>query len=158
MDLLGERGVNARLVVAGVGELEGEVKRAGGDRIDLLGYISDRDLLARLYAVSDVFVFPSKHEPYGLVPLEALAAGLPVVCPDSGGVTEYSDSPAVRSVKPEAEVFADAIQELAGADREELRALARSQAERFPWERTFERQLALYEEMVRIGVTRPTRR
>lgn len=155
MDKLAEKGVDARLVVAGVGP---EVDAIKGERIDLLGYISDRVLLAKLYASSDVFVFPSKDEPYGLVPLEALSAGLPVVCPDSGGVLEYSDSDAVRSIAPTAEGFAEAIIELTGKDQEILRSLARKQAERFPWSSFFERQLALYEEMIRIGVTRPARR
>jgi alpha-1,6-mannosyltransferase len=153
MSELARRGLNAKLVVAGVGELAREMKEAGEGRIELLGYISDKEFLASLYASSDVFVFPSLREPYGLVPLEALAAGLPVVCPDSGGVREYSDSPAVRSVSPTAESFADAIIELTNGDRSRLRKLAREQAERFPWERTFERQLVVFEEMIRRGVT-----
>ncbi len=131
---------------------------AGHGDIDLIGYIGDRQALARLYASADVFVFPSAQEPYGLVPLEALASGLPVVCPNSGGVLEYSESEAVRSVPPTPEDFAGAVLDFMGQDREELRRLARQQAERFPWEQTFERQLRVYEEMIRIGVTRPTRR
>ena len=158
MEELRRRKVRARLVVAGVGELEAELREAGEEDIDLVGYITDRELLAGLYASADVFVFPSLHEPYGLVPLEALAAGLPVVCPDSGGVTEYSDSQAVRSVNPEPKSFADAILDLSNGRREELRRLARTQAERFPWERTFDKQMRLYEAMIRTGVTRPIRR
>ena len=158
MNNLRSKGVRARLVIAGVGEESEAVRKGGAGDIILAGYITDREHLARLYAIADAFVFPSKSEPYGLAPLEALASGLPVVCPDSGGVLEYSDSEAVRSVKPTAEVFAQAILEFANEDREKLRRLARKQAERFPWERTFERQLEIYEEMVRIGVTRPSRR
>jgi len=153
---LEQRGVNAKLVVAGVGELADSLKEAGGERIKLAGYISDKELLASLYASADVFVFPSLREPYGLVPLEALAAGLPVVCPNQGGVTEYSDSPAVRAVEPTAEAFADAIVELTNGDRARLRKLARQQAERFPWDATFDKQMAVYEEMIRIGPTSAT--
>ena len=158
MNELHRRGVEARLLVAGVGELENELAGNSNGHIEMLGHIGDRDLLAGLYASSDAFVFPSLNEPYGLVPLEALASGLPVVCPDSGGVTEYSDSPAVRSVPPGPEEFADAILSLASADREELRRKARAQAERFSWENTFERQMEIYRDMVRIGVTRPPRK
>jgi alpha-1,6-mannosyltransferase len=155
---LERRGKNARLVVAGVGELARELREAGKGRISLLGYVSDRELLAGIYSSADVFVFPSPQEPYGLVPLEALAAGLPVVCPDRGGVREYSDSPAVLAVKPTAEAFAEAIIELTNGDRDSLHKLARAQAERFPWEKTFERQLVVFEEMIRRGVTGSTRR
>jgi len=156
MELLHQRGVEAKLVVAGVGELAGSLKEAGGDRINLAGYISDKKLLASLYASADVFVFPSLREPYGLVPLEALAAGLPVVCPNQGGVTEYSDSPAIRAVEPTAEAFADAVVELTNGDRAGLRKLARQQAERFPWNATFEKQMAVYEGMIRAGSTPST--
>ena len=158
MARLAEQGVRARLVVAGVGDEEKTLREAGAAGIDLVGHIGDRELLARLYASADVFVFPSVIEPYGLVPLEALASGLPVVCPDSGGVLEYRDSEAVRSVPPEPGEFAAAILELAAGDREALRSAARRQAEKFSWEKTFARQQRIYEEMVRIGVTRPPRR
>lgn len=46
---------------------------------------TDRDTLRRLYAEHDIFLFPSLHESGGLVVLEALAQGLPVVCLDLGG-------------------------------------------------------------------------
>ena len=158
MEELHRRGAKARLLVAGVGELENELAGNSNGHIEMLGHIGDRDLLAGLYASADAFVFPSVNEPYGLVPLEALASGLPVVCPNRGGVTEYSDSPAVRSVQPSPEEFADAILSLASEDREQLRRSARAQAERFSWENTFERQMEIYRDMVRIGVTRPPRK
>jgi glycosyltransferase involved in cell wall biosynthesis len=47
-----------------------------------------RDVLADLYADSDLFVFPSPTETCGLVTLEAMASGLPVVSADRGGVLE----------------------------------------------------------------------
>lgn len=50
-----------------------------------------RDLdLAQVYASADVFVFPSGTETFGNVLLEAMASGLPVICTDSGGVTDYT--------------------------------------------------------------------
>lgn len=48
----------------------------------------DRDRLADLYADSDLFVFPSPTETCGLVALEAMASGLPVIAADQGGVLE----------------------------------------------------------------------
>jgi Glycosyltransferase len=46
--------------------------------------------LAQIYASADAFVFPSGTETFGNVLLEAMASGLPTVCTDSGGVTDYT--------------------------------------------------------------------
>ena len=46
--------------------------------------------LARIYASADAFVFPSGTETFGNVLLEAMASGLPPVCTDSGGITDYT--------------------------------------------------------------------
>lgn len=51
------------------------------------GYLSGEEL-ARVYASSDLFVFPSSTETFGNVVLEAAASGLPAMVADSGGVTE----------------------------------------------------------------------
>ena len=47
------------------------------------------DKLAELYSSSDLFVFPSHIEGYGLPPLEAMACGTPVVTTDCRGVRDY---------------------------------------------------------------------
>lgn len=47
-----------------------------------------RDVLADLYAAADIFLFPSPTETCGLVTLEAMASGLPVISADQGGVLE----------------------------------------------------------------------
>ncbi len=63
-------------VVCGVGPLEGELKsRYHG--VTWLGVLK-RDVLAGVYAAADVFTFPSRHETFGLVMLEAMACGTPV--------------------------------------------------------------------------------
>jgi glycosyltransferase involved in cell wall biosynthesis len=51
------------------------------------GYISDDDR-DMLYLAADVAVFPSLYEPFGIVALESMAAGTPVVVSDSGGLAE----------------------------------------------------------------------
>lgn len=55
--------------------------------IFLTGFMPDDELL-RLYKVIDVAAYPSLYEPFGIVALEAMAAGAPVVVSDAGGLRE----------------------------------------------------------------------
>jgi glycogen synthase len=81
-----------KFVLAGSGprldEFRGLVQNMGLDnRFYFTGFISDeeRDML---YRVADVAVFPSLYEPFGIVALEAMAAKVPVVVADTGGLSE----------------------------------------------------------------------
>ncbi len=57
------------------------------DKVYFTGYMSDQDL-ERLYKCVDIAVFPSLYEPFGIVVLEAMAANIPVVVADTGGLGE----------------------------------------------------------------------
>ncbi len=79
------------LWIAGEGEergaLEDQIARLElGDRVRLLGWRTDR---AALLAAADVFVLPSRHEPFGIVMLEAWALRVPVVAAASQGPRDY---------------------------------------------------------------------
>lgn len=58
------------------------IKRAGGSRVDLVGVVEDRAALHALYAGAACCIAHSHFESFGLTPLEALAAGTPVVAAD----------------------------------------------------------------------------
>ena len=81
-----------RFLIAGVGtysdELRATVERLGlGDRVRFTGFLEDHDLRLH-YAAADVAVAPSIYEPFGLVAVEAMACGTPVVVGDTGGLRE----------------------------------------------------------------------
>jgi len=74
----------------------------------------DRETLATLYASADLCVIPSKTETCGLVALEAMASGLPVVAADAGGLKEsVRDRETGFLVSPDdPHAYVDAIAEL----------------------------------------------
>jgi glycosyltransferase involved in cell wall biosynthesis len=74
---------NAVFVLAGDGPVKKELEKLMPDAI-FLGYQSSENL-AKIYASSDIFVFPSTTETFGNVTLEAMASGLPPVCVREGG-------------------------------------------------------------------------
>ncbi|HEX2910185.1 MAG TPA: glycosyltransferase family 4 protein [Chloroflexia bacterium] len=81
-----------KYVLAGGGpqleEFRNLAKERGLDnRFYFTGFISDEER-DKLYKVADVAVFPSLYEPFGIVALEAMAAKIPVVVADTGGLTE----------------------------------------------------------------------
>ncbi len=57
------------------------------DRVKFTGFIAGQNLY-QMYRIADVAVFPSLYEPFGIVALEAMAAGAPVVASDAGGLKE----------------------------------------------------------------------
>ena len=81
-----------RLVIAGDGEERESLselhKQLGLRNTFFLGN-QKQDELRRLYNAADVFVMPSRREPFGLVALEAMACGRPVLATRSGGMPEY---------------------------------------------------------------------
>jgi glycosyltransferase involved in cell wall biosynthesis len=83
---------HTKFVIAGQGpmteELKDKVKFFGlQERFIFAGYI-DEEEKTKLFKVSQMAVFPSLYEPFGIVALEAMAAGCPVVASDVGGLQE----------------------------------------------------------------------
>lgn len=82
-----------RLLIVGTGTeataLQAEVARRHiENRVIFLGHVEEEEKF-RILQIADVYVSTSQHEGFGLVFLEAMACGLPVVCYDFGGQTDF---------------------------------------------------------------------
>lgn len=104
-----------RLLVAGDGPksdwLREEGQKLAKGKIILLGHL-DKETLSRYYANADVFVHPNPREPFGIAPLEAMASGVPVVAPHSGGILTYATNENTWLVEPEGKSFAAAVRDV----------------------------------------------
>jgi len=95
---------NLHLVVIGEGPLSGKLAAQAAEagiraNVHFTGFVSQADKYGLLHA-SDFYVSASLHEGFGLVFLEAMACGLPVVCFDEGGQTDFLEDGATgRLVK-----------------------------------------------------------
>ena len=126
------------------------------------GFLPD-DELKSLYVACDLAVFPSLYEPFGIVALEAMSVGKPVVASDVGGFSEMiEDGVTGVKVRPgDAEELASAIERLV-EDAELRRALGeagmRVVRERFSWKVVAEKVLRIYRRVLseyRRGTWKP---
>lgn len=82
--------VDARLVLVGDGPERSAAERQAvelGIQEDVL-FLGGQDMMAELVAMADVLLLPSEHESFGLVALEAMSCGVPVVVARRGGLVE----------------------------------------------------------------------
>lgn len=97
-------------LIAGTGDQKDNLEslaRVLKVNLHLLGYRHDVD---DLYAVSDVFAFPSIREGLPISPLEAMASGLPVICLENRGTKEYSFDSSMICKTNDPVCFAKAIE------------------------------------------------
>jgi glycosyltransferase involved in cell wall biosynthesis len=153
MDLVRRERPDARLLIAGSGELEADLKaRAAGlglgESVRFLGLTPNAEV-ARLQAAADLFVLSSELEATPTVALEALACGTPVVSTDNPGGLElgalFGDDVAVVPRKDPPAFAAAALAHLA-APRRTRDSSATLVAERFRLPGVVDRYLQLYEE------------
>ena len=114
-----------------------------------LDYVADPRDVARLLASCDAFVHANHQEPFGLVALEALACGLPLVGVASGGIAEIVDE-SVGQLAPHATAasLAEAVEALFARDWRAVGAAARARAvAHYGWDATFRGLTALYGEL-----------
>ena len=109
-----------RLLLAGDGPRAAWLRKMADERargrIHMLGHIASREDLATLYANCDAMVHPNPREPFGIAPLEAMASGLPVVAPHSGGVLSYANARNAWLVEPSGRGLASGVRDVFADD------------------------------------------
>ncbi len=154
---------DARLALVGDGPYRSRLEDIfAGLPVNFVGYLAGEEL-ASAYASGDAFVFPSSTETLGLVLLEAMAAGCPVVGANRGGIPDIvSDGENGCLYEPEgfdggAASLTGAVQRLLGdpAEREQLRRNARSEAERWGWAGATQQLRGFYHQVLNDMATPP---
>jgi len=132
------------LVIAGKYGWGGGDTSANSAHIKRLGFVPFADLPA-LYAGADCFVYPSLYEGFGLPVLEAMALGVPVVTTDNGSLKEVAGSAAILVDAHSIDSIAAGIsQAIKGSSR--LKTAGIHQAQKFSWQQTAQKTLAIYEQ------------
>ena len=142
----------ARLALVGDGPHRQQLERHfEGTATTFVGYLAGEELAAA-YASGDAFLFPSSTETLGLVLLEAMAAGCPVVGANRGGIPDIvSDGENGCLYDPDDPTsLIRAVERLLGdpAGRSELRQAARQEAERWGWAGATEQLRGYYRQVL----------
>ncbi len=157
-----------RMVIAGSGimleEMQRECERCRLP-VTFLGHVGDPERLARLYANADVFLHPNPREPFGIAPLEAMAAGLALVAPNSGGVISYANEGNAWLTEANPDAFAAAVRGILSEPDScpAKKRAARETAEQYRWPNVTKQFLQLYRELnawtrgERLSLTTPPR-
>ncbi|MEA3236453.1 glycosyltransferase [Pseudomonas mosselii] len=116
----------ARLAILGKGRLEAKLKALAAelgitDQVDFLGQVPDA---RRYFRAFDVFALSSDHEPFGMVLLEAMVAGVPVLATACGGAREVVEGVGVLFPLGDAAQLAQGLKHMAGLDAQQREACA----------------------------------
>ena len=150
IERLEQQGIPHRSVVVGDGPARDEME----DRLPntvFTGFLEGDDL-ARAYASSDVFLFPSDTETFGNVTLEAMASGLPTVCARAAGSRDLVEDGVTGRLCPPGDVsaFTNAARQLIqdASLRDRMRTAAHDRAQDFGWATILDKMNGYYDEVL----------
>ena len=149
------RDPNVFIPIAGDGEeranLEAQKERLALPNLQFLGNVT-QDALCRLYNIADIDLVPSRREPFGLVAVEAMACGTPVIATNEGGLPDFvNDSVGALVPVEDAQALADAILatlERAAADPGWRAQVQRYSEANYSQAAIIQELVALYEEVL----------
>ncbi|MDQ3672827.1 MAG: glycosyltransferase family 1 protein [Gemmatimonadota bacterium] len=159
-ELLPARSV--QLVIAGGGPEEATLRRLAPPDVTFLGVLDHRRDLPKLYASADAFVLTSLTETLGLVMLEAMASGIPVIATPAGGIGDHlrHEENGLAFAASDVRQMAHAMVRLAMDPklRDQLALGARRTAEGLDWEGELDRLDVSYREVCVIHATHAEKR
>ncbi len=119
-----------------------------GNRVHFTGYVAEEDKPA-IYQMSEMFIFPSLYEGFGLPVLEAMAAGIPVITSCVSALPEVAGKGAITVAPGSVTDITGAIKKIAGDKifRNELAKRGLEQSKKFSWEESARRLTEIYREM-----------
>ncbi|HEX3985476.1 MAG TPA: glycosyltransferase [Acidobacteriaceae bacterium] len=151
----------ARLAIVGDGPVRHELERHfAGVRTHFTGYLVGEELAAA-YASADLFVMPSRTETLGLVILEAMASGCPVVACRDGGIPDAVEHEVTGLLCDPADRdgLARTVRRAltCGAELEAIRTRAREDVERRSWQEATDRLRVHYQQAIADWQQKPAR-
>ncbi len=154
---------DVKLVLVGAKEpsnvLEAAIAREGlQDAIVQPGYLGDEEQLIALYQGASAFVFPSRYEGFGLPPLEAMAAGIPVVSSNRTSLPEVVGNAGLLVDPDDVLEWSRSIKRVLSEEalRDSMIDLGRKRVRDFSWQRTADATLDVYQSVVSArGSSRP---
>ena len=149
---------NIRLLFVGEGVLKNQLQKISRelgveDQVTFLDFIDNQEHKAMLYKSADVFVLPSTQESFGIVILEAMACGIPVVATTVGGITNLvQDGQTGLLVPPQnSEILTKTIEKLLGDFRlrQKLAEEGKKLVWNYSWSKIADQTETLYQEVMK---------
>lgn len=145
---------DVEFLIAGTGRHEERLRDLAddlgiNDRVQFLGYVDDEQLPV-LYSSADVFILPSRYEGFGLVLLEAMACGTPVIGTDAGGIPTAVREGVGVVVERDVSKVASRVRELLQDDqrRDTMAQRATQRREDHSWNRAIKQTEQAYYSLV----------
>ncbi len=144
---------DTNLIIIGKGPLLSYCKQLSNSLgiqkyISFLGFVEDNELI-KYYASSDIYVFTSEHEGFGIVILEAMASGIPVICTDKPPMSEIIENGGKTFRLNDSKDLAKKIIKLLN-NREELKEYSKNAlqiAKKYEWENIAKAYIEYIKEM-----------